>query len=151
MLQRTHANYNTYTGRNRMFPYFWNVAEICNSMFPLYLSLAETWKFKSAWFRHVSGTETSSHVSVIFQPADFRCCSFPSCFCKRICIMVYEPLYHFWGSFILSLVYFSIFWGRFNKTIIPFELVGYELGYRKLGLTGLVGYLPSHIQRALME
>ena len=69
------------TGRNRMFPYFWNVAETCGSMVPLYLRLAETWKFKSAWFRHVSGTEMSSHVSVIFKPAHFRCCSFPSCFC----------------------------------------------------------------------
>ena len=57
----------------------------------------------------------------------------------------------FWGVFILSLVYFSIFWGRFYKTIIPFALVGYEIGYNQLGPTGLVGYLPSHIQRALME
>ena len=37
------------------------------------------------------------------------------------------------------------FGGVFNKTIIPFALVGYEIGY------SLVGYLPSHIQRALME
>ena len=35
---------------------------------------------------------------------------------------------------------------EFNKTIIPFALVGYEIGYSQL-----VGYLPSHIQRALME
>jgi len=40
---------------------------------------------------------------------------------------------------------------EFNKTIIPFALVGYEIGYSQLGPTGLVGYLPSHIQRALME
>ena len=53
--------------------------------------------------------------------------------------------------FILSLVYFSIFKGVFNKTIIPFALVGYEIGYSQLSPTGLVGYLPSHIQRALME
>ena len=26
----------------------------------------------------------SSHVSVMFKPADFRYCAFPSCFCKRI-------------------------------------------------------------------
>ena len=38
-----------------------------------------------------------------------------------------------------------------NKTIIPFALVGYETGYSQLGATRLVGYLPSHIQRALME
>ena len=41
----------------------------------------------------------------------------------------------------------------FNKTIIiiPFSLVGYETGYSQLGATRLIGYLPSHIQRALME
>ena len=57
---------------------------------------------------------------------------------------------------------FSLFFARisyfkflefkeFNKTIIPFALVGYETGYSQLGATRLVGYLPSHIQRALME
>ena len=40
---------------------------------------------------------------------------------------------------------------EFNKTIIPFALAGYETGYSQLGATRLVGYLPSHIQRALME
>ena len=40
---------------------------------------------------------------------------------------------------------------EFNKTIIPFALVGYETGYSQLGATRLVGYLPSHIQRELME
>ena len=40
---------------------------------------------------------------------------------------------------------------EFNKTIIPFALVGYESGYSQLGATRLVGYLPSHIQGALME
>ena len=40
---------------------------------------------------------------------------------------------------------------EFNKTIIPFVLVGYEIGYSQLGPMGLVGYLPSHIQHALME
>ena len=39
----------------------------------------------------------------------------------------------------------------FNKTIIPFALVGYETSYSQLGPTGLVGYLPSHIQQARME
>ena len=59
----------------------------------------------------------------------------------------------FWGVFIFSLVYFSIFWEHFNKTVIPFTLVGYEIGYSQLGPTGLVGYLlvPSHIQCGLME
>ena len=37
------------------------------------------------------------------------------------------------------------------KTVISFALVGYETGYGQLGATRLVGYLPSHIQRALME
>ena len=32
------------------------------------------------------------------------------------------------GFFVLSLVYFSIFGGIFNETIIPFALVGYEIG-----------------------
>ena len=41
---------------------------------------------------------------------------------------------------------------EFNKTIIPFALVGYyETVYSQLGATRLVGYLLSHIQRALME
>ena len=40
---------------------------------------------------------------------------------------------------------------EFNKTIIPSALVGYETGYSQLDDTRLVGYLPSHIQRALME
>ena len=40
---------------------------------------------------------------------------------------------------------------EFNKTIIPFALVGYEIGYSQLGPTGLVGYLPTHIQQALMQ
>ena len=40
---------------------------------------------------------------------------------------------------------------EFNKTIIPFVLVGYQTGYSQLGASRLVGYLPSHIQCALME
>ena len=40
---------------------------------------------------------------------------------------------------------------EFNNTIIPFTLVGYETGYSQLGTTRCVGYLPSHIQRVLME
>ena len=40
---------------------------------------------------------------------------------------------------------------EFNKTIISFALVGYESGYGQLGVTCLVGNLPSHSQRALME
>ena len=40
---------------------------------------------------------------------------------------------------------------EFDKIIIPFALVGYETGCSQLGATRLVGYLPSHIQRALME
>ena len=33
--------------------------------------------------------------------------------------------------------------GEFNKTIIAFTLVGYEIGYSQLGAMRLVGYLPS--------
>ena len=40
---------------------------------------------------------------------------------------------------------------EFNETIIPFAVVGYESGYSQLGATRIVGYLTSHIQRALME
>ena len=40
---------------------------------------------------------------------------------------------------------------KFNKTIIPFALVGFEIGYSQPGPTGLVSYLPSHIQRTLLE
>ena len=39
----------------------------------------------------------------------------------------------------------------FNKTVIPLALLGYETGYSQIGATRLVGYLLSHIQRALME
>ena len=31
------------------------------------------------------------------------------------------------GLFVFIVVYFSMFWGRFNKTIIPRALVGYEM------------------------
>ena len=40
---------------------------------------------------------------------------------------------------------------EFNKTIIPIALVGYDTGHSQLGATRLVGYLPSHTQRVLME
>ena len=46
---------------------------------------------------------------------------------------------------------FLYFGDVFNETIIPFVLVGYEIGYSQLGPTGLIGYLPPHIQRAHME
>ena len=48
----------------------------------------------------------------------------------------------------------SNFWSLRNlidKTIIPFMLVGYETGSSQLRATRLIGYLPSHIQFALME
>ena len=44
-------------------------------------------------------------------------------------------------AFFALISYFQIFAVKeFNKTIIPFALVGYE-----------TGYLPSHVQHALME
>ena len=49
----------------------------------------------------------------------------------------------FGASLFLVSSNFLYFGGVFNKTIIPFALVGYEIGYSQLG--------PSHIQRTLME
>ena len=54
-------------------------------------------------------------------------------------------------AFLPRISYFKfLVFKEFNKTIIPFALVGYETGYSRLGATRLVSYLPSHIQRALM-
>ena len=39
---------------------------------------------------------------------------------------------------------------KFSKTVIPFAL-GYEIGYSQLVPSGLVGYLPSNVQRELMQ
>ena len=55
------------------------------------------------------------------------------------------------SRFFLSYFVFQILEFKEFKTIIPFALVGYETDYSQLGDTRLVGYLPSHIQRALME
>ena len=56
-------------------------------------------------------------------------------------------------AFFAWILYFKFLeFKEFNKTIIiPLALVGYETGYGQLGATRLVGYLPSHIQRVLME
>ena len=56
-------------------------------------------------------------------------------------------------AFFARISYFKFLeFKEFNKTIIPFALVGYdETGFSQLGAMRLVGYLPSHIQRALME
>ena len=55
-------------------------------------------------------------------------------------------------AFFACISYFKILeLNEFKKTIIPFAFVGYETGYSQLGATRLVGYLPSHIQRELME
>ena len=55
-------------------------------------------------------------------------------------------------AFFARISYFKFLeFKEFNKAIIPFALVGYETGYSQLGATRLVGYLPSHIQRVLME
>ena len=54
-------------------------------------------------------------------------------------------------AFFARISYFKFLeFKEFNKTIIPFALVGYETGYSRLGATRLVSYSPSHIQRALM-
>ena len=52
----------------------------------------------------------------------------------------------------LSREQFSTFCGRFKWKIIPLALVGYKMIIaNSIGATLLVGYLPSHIQRALVE
>ena len=38
-----------------------------------------------------------------------------------------ERMRDFLGLFVFIVVYFSIFWGVFNKTVIPLALVGYEM------------------------
>ena len=54
-------------------------------------------------------------------------------------------------AFFARILYFKFLeFKEFNKTIIPFALVGYETGYSRLGATRLVSYSPPHIQRALM-
>ena len=63
-----------------------------------------------------------------------------------------SSFFRFRSDFLARISYFKFLeFKEFNKTIIPFALVGYETGYGQLGATRLVGYLPSHIQRALME
>ena len=63
--------------------------------------------------------------------------------------------FRFRSDFLAFFARISIFklleFKEFNKTIIPFALVGYDTGYSQLGASHLVGYLPSHIQQALME
>ena len=57
----------------------------------------------------------------------------------------------FWGVFILSLVYFSIFGGVFNKTIILFSLVGYEVSHSQLGPADLVSYLQTRAHGIIVK
>ena len=52
------------------------------------------------------------------------------------------------GVLVLVQSNFLYFGGFFNKTIIPFALVGFEIGYSQLGPTGLIGYLLSHNARS---
>ena len=55
-------------------------------------------------------------------------------------------------AFFARISYFKFLeFKEFNKTIIPFARVGYETGSSQRGATRLVGCLPSHIQRALVE
>ena len=49
-------------------------------------------------------------------------------------------------AFFARISYFKFLeFKEFNKTIIPFALVGYETGYSQLGATRLVGYLLYHL------
>ena len=55
-------------------------------------------------------------------------------------------------AFLARISYFKFLeFKEFNKTVIPFALVGYETGYSQLSATRLVSCLPSHMQRALKE
>ena len=38
-----------------------------------------------------------------------------------------ERMSNFLGLFVFIVVQFSLFWGAFNKTIIPLALIGYEI------------------------
>ena len=70
----------------------------------------------------------------------------------RIFIKFFFPFRSDFLAFFARISYFKVLeFKEFNKTIIPFALVGYETGYSQLGATRLVGYSPFHIQRALME
>ena len=61
-----------------------------------------------------------------------------------------SPSFFRFRSDFLARISFQIF-SVWYLTIIPFALVGHETGYSQLKATRLVGYLQSHIQRALME
>ena len=51
-------------------------------------------------------------------------------------------------AFFARISYFEFLeFKEFNKTIIPFALVGYETGYSQLGATRLVGYLPGSLRK----
>ena len=47
------------TGRNHIFPYFWNVAETCNSMFPLCFNMHKKWSGSVVY----AATETRENVT----------------------------------------------------------------------------------------
>ena len=65
---------------------------------------------------------------------------------------LHQVFFRFRSDFLARILYLHIFGVKeFNITIIPFALVRYETGYSQLGATYRVDYLPSHIQRALME
>ena len=67
--------------------------------------------------------------------------------------MTHYAMLHKYGKRTRDLIQpiFLYFGGVFSKTIIPFALVRYEIGYSQLGPAGLDGYFPSHIQRALIS
>ena len=81
-------------------------------------------------------------------------CDEPTSVCPqhRIFIKFFFDFARIFSLFFARISYFEFLeFKEFNKTIIPFALVGYGTGYSQLGTTRLVGYLPSHIQRGLME
>ena len=55
-----------------------------------------------------------------------------------------SSFFRFRSDFLARISYFKFLeFKEFNKTIIPFALVGYETGYSQLGAMRLVGYLRT--------
>jgi len=67
-------------------------------------------------------------------------------------LYLHEVFFRFSSDFLAlftRILYFKFLeFKEFNKTIIPFALIGHETGASQLGAMRLIGYLPSHIQRA---
>ena len=108
------------------------------------LDPVQPWEFENGLFRRLEVREKARNVFVMsLRLSDLK-----------VLHIIASSSSFFDFARIFSLVFRTskfLQFKEFNETIIPFALVGYETGYSQLGATRLVGYLPSHIQRALME